>query len=114
MLDGEHVGIRTIDDIKTFAEAIQDGDSFCYGDYYKWDAERDLKHGKVMLYSSKDIVNGVFVSTSMKMATDYAGGKKEKVKSREAYLDEVAWINGDEGIYANVKEATKGKTWVRI
>lgn len=114
MVDDYHVGIRTVEDIKTFKEAMQDVESFLYGDYGKWEAERDLKRRKVVVYSSKDIKDGVFVSTSKKMATEYAGGKVERVKSKEVDIEAVAWINGDEGILADVKNATKGKEWVRI
>ena len=47
MFDEYHQGIRTLDDIKTFAEAIQDDESFCYGDYYRDEAEADLGYAQL-------------------------------------------------------------------
>ena len=83
---------------------MKDEESFVYGDYSRKDAERDLKKGSVTVYSSHPIKQGTFVSTSKIMAKDYAGGKD--IYSAEVSLDEVAWINGDEGQYAK-REKTK-------
>ena len=102
MFDEEHVGIRSPKDIKTFEEAINDEDSFAWGDYSKEDAIRDLKKGTVTIYSSYPIKNGTFVSTSYQQALDYAGGDPTQVHSRRASLNSVAWINCDEGQYAKV------------
>lgn len=104
MLDDYHVGIRNIEDIKTFEEAINDKESFSWGDYSKEDAERDLKRNKVQVYSSYTIKNGTFVSTSYIQALEYAGMDKSKVHSKEIKPSEVAWINGDEGQYANINQ----------
>ena len=104
MLDDYHTGIRKIEDIKTFEEAIQDEESFSWGDYSKEDAERDLKRNKVKVYSSYSIKNGTFVSTSYEQALEYAGMDKSKVYSKEIKPSEVAWINGDEGQYANINK----------
>lgn len=101
MLDDYHLGIRSIEDIKTFDEVINDDESFVYGDFSKEDAEKALKDGKVTVYSSKPIEQGNFVSTSKNMAQDYAG-RNGKVYSQEVSLNDVAWINGDEGQYAKV------------
>jgi hypothetical protein len=100
MLDDYHTGIRSENDIKTFDEVINDDESFVYGDFSKEDAEKALKNGKVMVYSSKPIEQGSFVSTSQNMAKDYAGNGK--IYSQEVNLNDVAWINGDEGQYAKV------------
>lgn len=100
MNDEYHTGIRSENDIKTFEEAIQDDESFVWGDYSKADAERDLAKGTVTVYSSKPIEQGSFVSTSQNQAKDYAGGGK--VYSQEVPINDVAWINGDEGQYAKV------------
>jgi hypothetical protein len=108
MRDDYHTGIRRIDDIKTFAEAMQDDESFVYGDYEREDAERDLKRGKVVVYSSKPIGQGGFVSTSQNMARDYAGNGK--IYSQEMNIDDIAWVNGDEGQVAIVEnKATNSK-----
>lgn len=113
MFDDEHVGIRSPADIKTFEEAIQDDESFSWGDYTKEDAERDLKRNKVKIYSSYAIKNGVFVSTSYQQALDYAGGDRAQVHSKEIPPNRVAWINGDEGQYAsiNAKYFIENQTW---
>ena len=100
MQDDYHTGIRNLEDIKTFAEAIEDDESFVWGDYSKEDAQRDLEKGTVTVYSSKPIEDGVFVSTSKNQAQDYAGN--EKIYSQEIPINDVAWINGDEGQYAKV------------
>lgn len=104
MNDEYHVGIRNIDDIKTFDEVINDEESFVWGDYTKEDALRDLQKGTVTVYSSYPIENGAFVSTSKIQAQEYAGGQGSKVYSKTVPLNEIAWINGDEGQYAKVKE----------
>ncbi len=105
MLDDYHTGIRNIEDIKTFDEVINDdGESFAWGDFSREDAERALKDGKVTVYSSYPIKQGTFVSTSRIQAEEYAGGRGNRVYSKTIPLDSVAWINGDEGQYANVKQ----------
>ena len=105
MADDYHVGIRKVEDIKTFEEVIKTADEdeeFVWGDYSLKDAKSDLESGFITVYSSHDIKQGTFVSTSKNQAEDYAGGKP--VKSQKVPLEEVAWINGDEGQYAKVKK----------
>ena len=108
MLDDYHTGIRSVDDIKTWEEVLQlDDDSegqFVWGDYTRADAERDFKKGTITIYSSKPIKNGTFVSSSKIQAEEYAGGIGNKVYSKEVPLNEIAWINGDEGQYAKIKK----------
>ena len=103
MLDDYHTGIRSPKDIKTFDEVINDEESFVWGDFSKEDAQKALKDGKITIYSSYPIENGTFVSTSKVQAEDYAGGRGNKIYSQEVPLEEVAWINGDEGQYAKVE-----------
>lgn len=100
MQDDYHVGIRSVNDIKTFDETINDEESFVWGDYSREDAQRDLAKNEITVYSSYPIENGVFVSTSYRQAEEYAGGKGSKVYERTVPLDYVAWINGDEGQFA--------------
>lgn len=103
MTDDYHTGIRSKDDIKTFEEAYKNFDEdeeLVYPDFTEKDVKEALSTGYVMVYSSKDIKNGVFVSTSKQMAQDYAGSSS--VKSLRVKLDEVAWINLDEGQLAIV------------
>lgn len=102
MLDDYHTGIRSPKEIKTFDETINDEESFEWGDFSREDAKKALEEGKVTIYSSYPIENGVFISTSKVQAEEYAGGPGNKVYSKKVPLQEVAWINGDEGQYAKV------------
>ncbi len=43
MADNYHVGIRTIDDVKTFGEAMKNDESFYWGDFSRSDAEKSMK-----------------------------------------------------------------------
>lgn len=104
MLDDYHVGIRSIDDIKTFDEVINDEESFVWGDFSKEDAQKALKTGKITVYSSYPIKDGVFVSTSKRQAEEYAGGEGSKIYVKTIPVNDVAWINGDEGQYAKIKK----------
>lgn len=109
MLDDYHVGIRSTNDIRTWEEVLKLDDDiegqFAWGDYTREEAEEALKNNKITIYSSNPIKNGTFISTSRIQAEEYAGGYGSKVYSKEVPLNEVAWINGDEGQYANVKES---------
>lgn len=106
MLDDYHVGIRSTNDIKTWEEVLKLDDDiegqFAWGDYTREEAEEALKNNKITIYSSNPIKNGTFISTSRIQAEEYAGGYGSKVYSKEVPLNEVAWINGDEGQYAKV------------
>lgn len=106
MTDDYHVGIRKPSDIKTWDEVVkqgsQDGESFSWGDFSEKDAQKALETGKITIYSSKPIGKGGFVSTSKSQSEQYAGGEGNKVYKKTVSLDEVAWINGDEGQYAPV------------
>ena len=67
MHDDYHTGIRKPSDIKTWQEAINEADdvgAFSWGDFSKADAEKALKSGKVTIYSSYPIKQGVFVQQS--------------------------------------------------
>lgn len=106
MTDDYHTGIRTIDDIKTPEEAfktkIDDDEDYIYPDFTKEDGENALKTGKITIYSSKEIKQGGFVSTSKMMAEDYAGGGK--VYEQIVDIRDVAWIDSNEGQYAKIKK----------
>ena len=99
--------VRSVDDIHTWNEVLELNDEsegqFVWGDFSRADAEQALQDGKIAIYSSYPIKNGVFVSTSKIQAQEYAGGKNGKVYSKTVPLDSVAWINGDEGQYARVE-----------
>ena len=104
MTDDVHTGIRKPSDIKSPTEAlktkINDNDDYLYPDFTKADGEKALQTGKVTIYSSKPIENGGFVSPSKMMAQDYAGGGK--VYSKTVNIDDVAWIDSNEGQFAQV------------
>lgn len=104
MNDDYHVGIRKPSDIKSWDEVVNsdDSDSFAWGDFTKADAEKALKEGKITVYSSYPIKQGVFVSTSKIQSEQYAGGEGNKVYSKTIPLKDVAWINGDEGQFAKI------------
>ena len=103
MLDTYHQGIREPSDIMDIEEAFNpnDIDNYAYPDFTKEDGKKALESGYVTIYSSKPIENGTFVSPSKMMAQDYAGNGK--VYSQKVKLEDVAWIDGNEGQYAKVK-----------
>lgn len=101
MHDEYHTGVRNVDDIKTFEEAVSDSDAPFTPDYTKEDAESALKAGEITVYSSKPIENGVFVTPSKMEAENYAGG--EKVYSKKVPISDVAWIDAIEGQYARLR-----------
>lgn len=98
-----NIGIRSINDIKTWDEVLGLDDEsegqFVWGDFTREDAEKALKENEITIYSSYPIKDGVFVSTSYAQAEEYTGGKGGKVYSKTIPLSEVSWINGDEGQY---------------
>ncbi|MBQ9719464.1 MAG: hypothetical protein IJV64_02095, partial [Oscillospiraceae bacterium] len=107
MEDTYHTGIRSIDDIKTFAEAVDEGEGIdSYPDFTEDDALGALERGRAVVYSSYPIAPGVFVSMSRMEAEEYAGGGE--VYSMEVPLEDVAWIYASEGQYAPVEGSTNG------
>lgn len=101
MRDEQHTGIRSVDDIKTFEEAVSDSDAPFTPDYTKEDAESALKAGEITVYSSKPIEDGVFVTPSKMEAKNYAGNGK--VFSKRVSIKDVAWIDAIEGQYARLR-----------
>lgn len=99
MTDDVHTGIRKPSEIKSATEAfkttISEDDDYLYPDFTKADGEKALKTGKIIVYSSKPIESGGFVSPSKMMAQDYAGGGR--VYSKEMSVNDVAWIDSNEG-----------------
>ena len=103
MTDDYHVGIRKPSDIRSAEEALgskEEDDGYAYPDFTREDGEKALRTGKITLYSSHPIGDGVFVSPSRMMSSDYAGGGR--IYSKTVPLSFVAWINADEGQYAAV------------
>ncbi len=118
MQDDYHTGIRKIEDIKTLAETLEDSDWQGYEefnpDYTKKMADEALKTGKITVYSSYPIEQGVFVSPSKMEAESYSGNGK--VYSKEININDVAWIDPTQGQYANTnqKYALATKDWQKF
>ena len=111
--DDMHTWIRNTNDIKDFEEAFfEDGEySGLDPDFTEEMANKAKKTGKVTVYSSYPIEQGVFVSPSVMEASQYAGGDANKLYSKEVNINDVAWIDGAEGQYAKVNNlANNGKT----
>lgn len=106
MRDDVHTGVRTTKDIYTLDEARQnsmkenDGQVSSYPDVTKKIIEDAIKTGTIMVYSSKPISQGGFISPSRMMAQDYAGSGK--VYSQRVKITDIAWLNTDEGQIAKV------------
>lgn len=103
MRDDVHTGIRNIEDIKSFEEVVNEAKSegdTAYPDIGLDMLEEAAKTGRITVYSSYPIKQGVFVSPSQMNAADYAGGGP--VYRKEVSVDDVAWITSDEGQYAKV------------
>ena len=100
--------IRKIDDIKTFEETLQDSDWADYledgfdPDYTSDMVKEALNSGKITVYSSYPIEQGIFVTPSRMEAESYSG--IGKVYSKEVSLKDVAWIDPTQGQYAKVQE----------
>ena len=115
MQDDYHTGIRTVEDIKTLEETLQDSDWSGYDefnpDYTRNMANEALKTGKITVYSSYPIKQGTFVSPSKMEAESYSGNGK--VYSKEININDVAWIDPTQGQYANInqKYALPTKEW---
>ena len=112
MRDDYHTGIRSVSDILTFQEAVsaarRDGEEggwnelSSYPDVTNKAIENALESGEITVYSSYPIQDGVFVSPSRMMASDYAG--EGKVYSKRIRLEDVAWISTNEGQMATIKK----------
>ena len=60
-----------------------------------------LDTGKMKVYSSYPIENGTWVTPSRMEAESYAGNGK--AYSKEINLNDVAWVDPTQGMYANTK-----------
>lgn len=112
--DDIHTWIRSTNDIKNFEEAFfEDGQySGLDPDFTEKMANKAKETGKITVYSSYPIEQGIFVSPSVMEASQYAGGDVNKLYSKEVNINDVAWIDGAEGQYAKVNNiiANNGKT----
>lgn len=105
--DDMHTWIRSTDDIKNFEEAFfEDGEySGLDPDFTEKMANKAKETGKITVYSSYPIEQGVFVSPSVMEASQYAGGDSNKLYSKEVNINDIAWIDGAEGQYAKVENS---------
>ena len=100
--------IRGAAEIKSFEDTLKDSDFEGWKtegfdeSYSARNAEFALKSGKITVYSSHPIKQGVFVTPSPMEAKSYSADGK--IYSKEVFLDEVAWIDPTQGQYANVEE----------
>ena len=95
--DDYHTWIRTLEDIKTLDETLNDEDYLGYDnfteDLTRKDLETAMMTGKIRVYSSYEIKNGNFVSPSYQIA---------KSHSKLVDINDIAWIDVTEGMYAKV------------
>lgn len=109
--DDYHTWIRNVEDIKTLEETINDSDWIDYDEYNpdlsKRDIENAIESGKITIYSSYPIRQGVFVSPSKMEAESYSGNGK--VYSKEVNINDVAWIDPTQGQYAKVYDTSSTK-----
>jgi hypothetical protein len=105
MVDDYHTGIRNAEDILDFNEARQFtlddiGDVSSYPDVTQEILDNAAKTRKIKLYSSRPFSVGSFVSPSKMQAQDYAG--KGKIYEGVFDIDDIAWLNADEGQIARL------------
>lgn len=102
--DDYHTWIREESDILTLSEAVDEelgGEpDDLTPDFKAEDLQKALDTGKITVYSSYPIGQGVFVTPSRMEAESYAGSKK--VYSQEVDIDKIAWIDPLQGQYADV------------
>lgn len=100
-----HTWIRSVEDIKTFEEALQedlDGEiQSLTPDVSAEMVQKMIETGKAIVYSSYPIKQGTFVTPSKMEAQAYAGSGK--VYSKEVDLKDVAWLDTLQGQYAKVE-----------
>ena len=115
-LDDYHTWIRSVEDIKTFEETLNDSD---YKEYFDSGEDFDesftnkmareaLEKGSIRVYSSYPIKDGIFVTPSIMEAQSYSGDGK--VYSKVVNLNDVAWVDPTQGQYAKVSRDNTSKT----
>lgn len=95
--------IRSVDDIKTLAETLED-DEWDYEEFNpnltREDIQNAIESGEITVYSSYPIENGVFVSPSRMEAESCSGNGN--VYEKTVDINDVAWIDPTQGQYAKV------------
>lgn len=113
--DDYHTWIRNVEDIKTLSETLEDSDWSDYDEFNpdltRADIDKALETGKITVYSSYPIEQGVFISPSKMEAESYSADGK--VYSQEVNIDDVAWIDPTQGQYAKVdtKDSLNNSSW---
>ena len=109
MQDEYHTGIRSVNDIKTLSETLNDSDYEGYTEFNpdltRQNIENAIKKGTITVYSSYPIENGAFISPSKMEAQSYSADGK--VYSKEVNINDVAWIDPTQGQYAKVEKPVK-------
>lgn len=104
--DDYHTWIRSVEDIKALEETINDSDWIGYDEYNpdlsRKDIENAIENGKIIVYSSYPVEQGIFVSPSKMEAESYS--ENGKVYSKEVNISDVAWIDPTQGQYAKVND----------
>lgn len=104
--DDYHTWIRSVEDIKALEETINDSDWIGYDEYNpdlsRKDIENAIESGKIIVYSSYPVEQGIFVSPSKMEAESYS--ENGKVYSKEVNISDVAWIDPTQGQYAKVND----------
>ena len=111
-----HTWIRSVEDIKTFQEALNNSDYKKYFDsgedfdesYTNKMAKDALEKGSIRVYSSYPIKGGIFVTPSIMEAQSYSGDGK--VYSKVVNINDVAWVDPTQGQYAKVSGDNASKT----
>ena len=99
MKDDIHVGIKSVDDIKTLEETIINKDDIKTApDWTEDDILKAIETKIVRVYSSRPILNGSFVTPSKMEAKNYAG--RGIVYMAKVNISDIAWIDSIEGQFA--------------
>ncbi len=97
--------IKSVDDIKTLNETLQDDDYEGYDEFTpdltRQDIQNAIEKGTITVYSSHPIEQGEFVTPSKMEAESYAGNGQ--IYSQEVPIQDVAWIDPTQGQYAKVQ-----------
>lgn len=100
--DDYHTWIRGADEVKSFAQTLDDPDwaGMDFDPDYTWEMAQDaLRSGEITVYSSYPVgTPGGFVTPSRMEAEGYAGDGE--VYQGTVKLDDVAWIDPTQGQYA--------------
>ena len=94
---GNHTWVRSVEDILTYEEAVQADDCSdgITPDFTGKDIADAIRSGKVIVYSSKPIINGNFVTPSAMEAASYSG--TGEIYRAEVFLRDIAWIDAGQG-----------------